>query len=136
MPDLIVEAHAEQDLDTLFLEDEDTAAIIDVLLDEIYGNEDLIQLLCTDRSRRMEEPAFTNERFIELWNIGYTIYRLKMWDLEDSLLSHRTLHAYDGRSDCTHILAIIHRDHAYDTNHPQVRRCVADYDAIGIYRAH
>lgn len=135
MPELIVEPHAEADLDELFESDPDTAAIIDVLLDEIFGNEELIQLLCTDRANRREDPAFDNERFIELWNDGYTIYRLKIWDMDGALINHRALHAYDGRSDCTHILGILHRDYAYDTAHEKVRRCVGDYESIGIYRA-
>ncbi|MFM2465127.1 hypothetical protein P0D87_15905 [Paraburkholderia sp. RL17-368-BIF-A] len=135
MSQLIVEPNAESDLDELFETDPDAAAIIDVLLDEIYGDEELIQLLCANRTARLEDPAFNNERFIELWDAGYTIYRLKIWDMDGGLLDQRVLHAYDGRSACTHILGILHRDYAYDTAHEKVRRCVEDYDAIGIYRA-
>jgi len=135
MPRLIVQPSAEADLDELYEIDEEAAATINVLLDEIYGNEQLIELLCRDRVARREDPAFDNERFIELWNDGYTIYRLKMWDFDGALIPYRVLHAYDGRTDCTHILAILPREHSYDTAHEKVRRCVGDYDALGFYRA-
>lgn len=135
MASLIVEPNAEADLDELYELNEDAAAIITVLLDDIYANDDLIEILCKNRSSRYKDPAFNNERFIELWNDGYTIFRLKIWDFDGALLDYRVLTAYDGRTDCTHVLGILHRDFAYDTSHPKVRRCISDYDAIGIYRA-
>lgn len=48
MPRLIVQPSAEADLDELYEVDEEAAATISVLLDEIYGNEQLIELLCRD----------------------------------------------------------------------------------------
>nr|WP_179254160.1 hypothetical protein [Burkholderia sp. AU33423] len=135
MPSLIVEPNAEADLDELFDQDEDAAAVINVLLDEIYGNNGLIEILCENRSARHEDPAFNVERFIELWEDGYTVFRLKIWNFDGALLDYRVLTCYDGRTDCTHVLGILHREFAYDTSHPKVRRCISDYEAIGIYRA-
>ncbi|MFM0135062.1 hypothetical protein [Caballeronia grimmiae] len=121
-------------MNELFEIDEDAAAVIDVVLEELCENSELVELLNCDRARRLQDPAFDNQKIEALWKIGYFIFRLKMMDFDGGVVPHRVLHATDGRTSCTHVLAIIERQSSYDLKHHRVQRSVADYDELGIYR--
>lgn len=130
----IVELAAERDLDEIFEEDEDSAAVIDVLLEEFCNHPEWADLLEKDRTRRIQDPAFENQKFEEAWRKGYFFFRLKLWNLDGGLVPYRILHATDRRTDNAHIFGIFARDIAYDINHTKVQRCFTDYDVLGIYR--
>jgi len=132
MASFILEPGAEDDLDRLWDVDEDAAATILVLLDELENGAPEVERLFQKGFRRLDDPAFDVDRFEEFWRQGLNLLRLKLWDHGGSLVPYRILYAYDPRFESYHALAIIDRDFAYDSNHPTVQRVVADYEALGL----
>ena len=123
---------AKLDLDRLYDEDEDAAAEIETALDEISNDQRLLERLTTKKFRSPDTPDFDVDRFEELWQQGLNLFRLKFWDWEGGLLPYRVLYAYDPRNDIYHVLAVVHRDHAYNTKHPTVQRVVSQYHELGL----
>lgn len=132
MPLFIVETGAERDLDALWDQDEDAAATIIVLLEELENGAPEVERLFRRGFRRTEDPAFDVDHFEEFWRQGLNLLRLKIWDEGGALVPYRILYAYDPRYESYHALAIIDRNFAYDSNHPTVQRVIADYEHLGL----
>lgn len=133
MTKFIVEPSADGDIDELFDTDEDTAATILVVLDELMARPNLRDRLFRHGYRNVENPTFDVEQISRFFRRDYVIYRIKIWDEDGSLLPYRALYAYDGRTETYHVLGIFHRQYAYDETHPKVQRMLADYEALGLF---
>lgn len=132
MVNIIVHPNARIDLDALWDLDEDTAAEIETALEEIASDSRLADYLCRRKFRNYGEPDYEVDTFEKLQREGLNLYRLKFWDYQGALLSYRVLYAFYAQRDAYYILAVISREHAYDTEHPLVQRVIADYDRLGI----
>lgn len=129
---LIVEPAAESDLEQIWDINEDAAATITVLLEELESGVPELDRLFRRGFRRIEDPAFDVDHFIEFWREGFNLLRLKIWDEGGALVPYRILYAFDPRYDSYHVLAIIDRDFAYDRTHPIVQRVINDYTHLGL----
>jgi len=110
----------------------DAAAEVETALDEISNDPRLLERLHKKNFRSIGTPHFDVDRFEELWQQGLNMLRLKFWDWQGSVVPYRVLYAHDARNDIFHVLAVVQRDHAYDTNHPLVVRVCAQYSALGL----
>jgi mRNA-degrading endonuclease RelE of RelBE toxin-antitoxin system len=130
---ITISDHAKDDLDRLYEVDEDSAAEIEVALDEIANDRRLLDRLTEKHFKSLDKPEFSVDRFEELWQKGYNLLRLKFWDWQGSLVPYRVLYAYDPRSETFHVLAVVKRNHAYNTKHPVVARVVEQYNSLGLH---
>ncbi len=129
---IVVTPAARIDLDDLWETDEDGAAEIEAVLEEISNDVDLMSGLCARGFRHLAAPALEVDRFLALWNQGLNMYRLKIWDWLGGLLPYRVIYAHHAQNDIFYILAVVPRDFNYDIQHPIITRVCSDYQRLGI----
>ncbi|MDN4052521.1 type II toxin-antitoxin system RelE/ParE family toxin [Massilia sp. YIM B02763] len=130
---IVITDAAKDDLDRLYDVDEDAAAEIETALDEIAHDPLLLERLTEKKFKSIGTPEFDVDVFEELWKRGLNLLRLKFWDWQGSVVSHRVLYAYAPRTDIYYVLAVVERNYAYDTKHPTVLRVIRQYDALGLH---
>lgn len=132
MNEVRLTAHAVADLDAIYEVDADSAAEIETALEEIQNDNDLSRYLHERFFRNLGPPSYEVDHFNELWEKGLNIFRMKFWDYQGSLVPYRVLYAHNPKTDCFYILAVLDRKITYDTQHPIVKRVLADYERLGI----
>jgi len=125
---------ANADLAELFRLDVPSATATYVLLETLFTDEVLAEKLYVNNVTHYLSPGFHNLLVTRFRMKGYTIYRLKYHDEDGQLIRYRILHAYHGGVDCSYVLAIMERQHAYDHTHWKLKRLFGTYDTLGIYR--
>lgn len=132
---LTVHPSAEDDLDCLYEsgdpKQEDIAAAIDVLLEELGDDSSFLSRMHKPYEIWPGEPSAETNRVVRLWREGYNILRLKAWDC-GQLIPYRVIYAFDPRKDEFHVLGVLHRDICYEKDHPKSKRILADYNSLGI----
>lgn len=130
MAHLIMHPDAESDLERLWRLDRCAAVRIISLLEEIEGDEDLLDQLSVDHFLREAPRQFDVVQWIELWKSGRNVFRLKAWDANIVQLPYRVLYAFIPQPDEYHILGVIHRDWDYQIDHPFSQRIIKAYDEL------
>ncbi len=127
---LLVHQDAAQDLEELWNTSEQAAARIAALLQEIQCDQTLLEALTDDDFGAYGFKKFHVKKWLHFWNKGFNLWRLKVWDLENSGLPYRIVYAYKVGRQQYYVLGIIHRNFNYDPNHPFTRRILRAYDSI------
>jgi len=127
---LFVHDDAERDLEKLWDEAPETAARIGVLLQELEGNQDLLDRLTQHDFGNYRTAEFHVSKWLNQWNKGRDLWRLKVWDLEDKGLQYRIVYAFVPGKSQYHVLGIVSRDFDYDSSHPLSRRIIAAYQNL------
>lgn len=130
MPALCIHTDAKKDLDELWDTDFTAAAKITVTLEELEGNSDLLDSLTDDHYGDDHTEDFSVCKWLEHWNNGRDLWRLKLWDLEDKGLRYRIIYAYIPRTQHYHVLAIAPREFNYDTKAPISKRILEAYEDL------
>lgn len=131
MYSLAIYDDAEKDLDALWDSDEDAAADIDVLLDEIRGDQNLLDLMTVD--------GYVGDKFdvVEMRYFRRTrlnIWRLKAGYLEADWTQYRIIYAFEPKKKTYHVLAVMPREKDYEKDRQFVARLERAYDDLGIPR--
>ena len=92
--------------------------IIDSLLDHDFGAD--------------HTTAYHVSKWFEFWNIGYNIWRLKIWIEPKGSLRYRIVYAYEPKFLQYYVLAIVHRDFDYKSDHEITNRILKAYRTLGI----
>lgn len=92
--------------------------IIDSLLDHDFG---------ADYS-----ATYHVSKWHEFWNVGFNIWRLKIWIEPKGSLHYRIVYAYEPKSLQYYVLAVVHRNFDYQQNHEITNRIVKAYRDLGI----
>lgn len=130
MDSLRIHDDAAADLELLWEEAPVAAARIAVLLQELEGNQDLLDRL-TQHDYGLHQSADIHiSKWFEHWNKGRDIWRTKVWDLEDKGLMYRIIYAFMPSTHEYHVLAIAPRDFNYETDHPITKRILAAYESL------
>ena len=130
MLSLCVHDDAVADLEALWESEPRAAARIVALLEELDGNKDLLDRLTQHHYGVRSRADFNVSKWLEHWNRGRDLWRLKIWDLEDKGLKYRIIYAFIPRTQCHHILAIAPRDFNYETSHPISQRILYAYENL------
>ena len=130
MAALIINPDAEDDLERLWRLDRWSATRIIALLEEIEGNDDLLDRLSQDYFHRDAPRQFDVRRWVEAWNSGSNLFRLKVWDPNDDLLPYRVIYAFLPNQSEYHVLAVVHREWNYDPEHKLSHRIFQAYDEL------
>ena len=92
--------------------------IIDSLLDHDFGAD--------------HTAAYHVSKWYEFWNVGFNIWRLKVWIEPKGSLGYRIVYAYEPKSLQYYVLAIVHRDFDYKSDHEITSRILKAYKDLGI----
>lgn len=131
MYSLVLSRGAQDDLEQLWADDEVAAAAIDVLLQEVQGNQHLLDMLTAHDFGAYGTERFHVSRWVTQQRQDRNLWRLKLWDLERQGIRYRVVYALDQRRRY-HVLGIVHRDFNYDPNDECSRRILAEYDDLDI----
>lgn len=127
---LFVHDDAEDDLNALWDEAPEIAARITVLLEELEGNQDLLDRLTQHDFGAYGSRDFHVSKWVEQWRKGKDLWRLKVWDLEKSGVRYRIVYAFVPGKGQYHVLGIVPRDFNYEADHELSRRIFAAYENL------
>lgn len=127
---LQIHEDAEADLETLYRRSPRVAARILALLQEVEANQDLLDRLTQQNFGRDHTADFHVARWIEQWNKGKNLWRLKLWDLEDKGIRYRVVYAFVPQHSRYHVLGIVPRSFNYEEDHPLTIRILAAREAL------
>ncbi|MDZ7750148.1 MAG: hypothetical protein U5S82_00455 [Gammaproteobacteria bacterium] len=127
---LFLHDDAVADLDTLWLTDFDVAKRITVLLEELKGNQGLLDRLTQHKYGANRSADFDVSKWQEQWHKGRNLWRLKIWDLEDTGLRYRVIYAFDPKKHHYYILAVAPRSFNYAEAHPLTVRIRRAYEEL------
>lgn len=124
MYSILVHDDAEIDLALLWDTDLKAASVIQSLLEELDGDQDLLD--------RLSQHGFKNEeidisKWQAQWKKGLNLWRLKAIELERLGIQYRLIYAFVPNKKCYHLLAIAPRDFDYDPQHETTKRILRTY---------
>lgn len=127
---LFVHDDADGDLEALWKSEPDAAARIAVLLEELAGNQDLLDRLTQHNFGVHGHHDIHISKWQEQWRKGNDLWRFKVWDLEDKGLRYRIVYAFLPQKRHYHVLAIAPRSFNYDASHPLTKRILCAYQDL------
>ncbi|NYT81420.1 hypothetical protein H0A70_07945 [Alcaligenaceae bacterium] len=123
---------AEEELDALYDEDVDHAALIDELLWQLEENPGLLDELCREKHHALHTPTFQVKQFREVWKDGYNVFILKVWTGDGVSIPHRLIYGYHGQLDRYYVLTVMPRGVNYECDQNFIDKVCRIYDRIGI----
>lgn len=131
MYSLHIHPDAEDDLADLWNSDADAAALITVALEEIQGDQRLLDgLTIHGFGADDDEELIEVKKWLAFWNKGRDIWRFKIWDVEQLGTPYRIVYAYEVGERRYTVLGIFHRSFNYDPSHPLSLRVKNAYDNL------
>lgn len=131
MYNLYIHNDAADDIEHLLLADPEAAAKIVALLEELHGNQDLLDRLTQHEFGKYTKTNFSVSRIVSQWKIGRNLWRLKIRELEEIRLRYRIIYAFVPVKKNYHILAIAPRDnYNYEPNHELTQRITKAHDTL------
>lgn len=127
---LFLHPDARSDLESLWDSAPEAAAKITVLLEELESNQDLLDRLTQHKFGDRRSAEFQVSMWLEQWNQGRDLWRLKVWDLEKQGLRYRILYAFVPGKLQYHVLGIAPREFNYDADTDIAKRVLAAYAAL------
>lgn len=128
---LFIHKDAKDDLELLWSSDSTAAAQITVFFEELDENQDLLDRLTQhDFGHSRGSAQLSVSKWQSLWNRGFDIWRLKLWDLENIGIQLRIIYAYIPIKNNYHILAIAPRSFNYDEKDPISERIITAYSGL------
>ncbi len=133
---LSLHSDAADDLRALMTSDPDAGGKIAAFLQQAKHDPKILDsLLNHDFGANKSEPYHVSKWF-EFWNSGINLWRLKLWTFPKGSLKYRVFYAYQPSTHHYHVLAIVHRDFDYKTDHEATKRILAAYHSLGITTIH
>ena len=132
---LRVHEDADADLEEIANRDPDAAAFLAIFLEELEGDQDLLDRLTQDhynvkRGHPVDWVADFNVKvWIEQRDAGRNLWRLQSWDIETS--EYRVVYAFKPLVRTYVVLGVFHkRQFNYELNNPLTLRVIAAYENI------
>jgi hypothetical protein len=123
---------AADDLRGLMVIDQAQAGKIAAFLQQAKNDPKIVvTLLDHDFGETRREPHHVS-KWLEFWNTGFNLWRVKLWSFPKGSLSYRIVYAYQPSTQHYHVLAIVHRDFDYQTDHAITQRILLAYRSLGI----
>lgn len=129
---LRIHEDADEDLEEIAKNDPDAAAFLIVFLEELEGDQDLLDRLTQDqynvkRRRPVDWVADFNVKvWIEQRDANRNLWRLQAWDIDAS--QYRVVYAFEPATRTYGVLGVFHkRQFNYESNNPLTRRVLAAY---------
>ena len=132
VPSLTIHPDAADDIRQLMANDQFAAGRIVALLQQAKVDPKIMGSLLDHDFGAGQTATYHVSKWLEFWNVGYNIWRLKIWTVPKGSLRYRIVYAYEPRSLKYYILAIVHRDFDYNRNHDITQRILQAYRNLGI----
>jgi len=126
---LFIHADAKKDLAELQLKDRRAAALIVAMLEEIEGDQRLLDALTVHDFGDDGNEKFHVSKWLEMWNKGLDLWRIRIWAL-DRIAPYRVVYAYERGKQRYHVLGVFHRDFNYDPADARVKRVKDAYEQL------
>lgn len=130
MYSLFVHDLAKEDLESLWETEEEVAATVEALLQELKADQKALESLTDHGFGADRSKPFSVSKWQELWRQKKDIWRIRSWALESLGHSYRIIYCYQPSTLSYYVLSIIHRDFDYDTSDPRVQRILDAYDDL------
>lgn len=132
MPTLSIHPDAAADLRQLMATDKFAAGKVLALLQQAKQDPKIIDSMLDHDFGEDHSAPFHVSKWFEFYNAGYNIWRLKIWIEPKGSLRYRIVYAYEPKTLQYHVLAIVHRDFDYKSDHEITRRIRQAYKDLGI----
>jgi hypothetical protein len=127
---LYIHDDAKADLAGLLRRVPRTAGRIVSVLKELAEDQDLLDRLTQHDFGKLPPADFHVSRWVEQWNKGRNLWRIKVWDLEDRGIKYRIVYASVPNRRQYHVLGVVPRSFNYEEDHPLTRRILAAHDDL------
>lgn len=132
VPSLSIHPDAAGDIRRLMATDRFAAGKVVALLQQAKADPAIIDSLLDQDFGADHAAAYHVSKWVGLWNIGYNIWRLKIWIGPKGSLRYRIVYAYEPKSLQYHVLAVVHRNFDYKRDHEITNRILKAYQDLGL----
>lgn len=132
VPTLTIHPDAANDLRQLMLSDRFAAGKLAALLQQAKHDPKIIDSLLDHDFGADHTASYHVSKWYEFWNVGFNIWRLKVWIEPKGSLRYRIVYAYEPKSLQYYVLAVVHRDFDYKRDHEITSRILKAYKDLGI----
>lgn len=132
MPTLSIHPDAAADIRQLMATDKFAAGKVVALLQQAKADPAIIDSLLDHDFGADHAAAYHISKWFEFWNVGYNLWRLKIWMEPKGSLRYRIVYAYEPRTLQYHVLAVVHRDFDYKRDHEITSRILKAYKDLGL----
>lgn len=120
---LIIHDDAKDDLQRLREISTEAAVRIVLMLQEIQGDQDLLDRLSQDNYGHPGFSSFNVCGWKSQWHNNQNLWRLKAWDLEKAGLKYRIIYEFIPKTKHYCVLAVVDRkEFNYESDHPITKR--------------
>lgn len=132
MPYLSIHPDAAADIRELMAKDRFAAGKVVALLQQAKADPAIIDSLLDHDFGADHAAAYHVSKWFDFWNVGYNLWRLKIWMEPKGSLRYRIVYAYEPRTLQYHVLAVVHRDFDYKRDHEITSRILKAYEDLGL----
>jgi hypothetical protein len=132
VPTLTIHPDAAHDLRLLMASDRFAAGKVAALLQQAKHDPKIIDSLLDHDFGADHSATYHVSKWYEFWNVGFNIWRLKIWAEPKGSLRYRIVYAYAPKSLQYYVLAVVHRDFEYKKDHEITSRILKAYRDLGI----
>lgn len=125
---------AIDDIDKIYVVDEDAAADIEVFLEEAKLNQKTLDNLTVNKYVNHEDVPYDVKELIEPKKQKLILWRVRLLWLDSNARDYRIIYAFNPAEMRYYILGVVPRKFNYDINHETTKRIIAAYDKLGIPR--
>jgi hypothetical protein len=125
---------AIDDINKIYLIDEDAAADIEVFLEEAKLNQKTLDSLTVNNYVNHEDPPFDVKELIELKRHKYIVWRVRLLWLDSNARNYRIIYAFNPTEMRYYILGVVPREFNYDIKNEITKRIIAAYGKLGLPR--
>ncbi|CAH1903863.1 conserved hypothetical protein [Candidatus Nitrotoga sp. HW29] len=132
VPTLTIHPDAVRDLKLLMASDRSAAGKVAALLQQAKHDPKIIDSLLDHDFGADHSAIYHVSKWYEFWNVGFNIWRLKIWTEPKGSLRYRIVYAYAPKSRQYYVLAVVNRDFEYKKDHEATIRILKAYRDLGI----
>lgn len=124
---------AQDDIRQLKRANPDAAALVLATIQEIRGDQNLLDSLTIhefeERLSKLD-VTYTVKHWWEHFRKGRDLWRLRVIDDDNLLTDFRIIYGYSISESKYYILGVVPRSFNYDSNHPQTKRILGEYEDL------
>ncbi len=132
VPTLTIHPDAVRDLKLLMASDRSAAGKVAALLQQAKHDPKIIDSLLDHDFGAGHSATYHVSKWYEFWDVGFNIWRLKIWTEPKGSLRYRIVYAYEPKSLQYYVLAVVHRDFNYKRDHEITTRITKAYKDLRI----
>lgn len=115
---IYIHPDAKQDLMSMIANSQHKAvAIITTIIEQINNDPDLFDRLTQHGFGVKDIDSFNVKRWHELWNAGYNVLRMRIWDMEDVGANRRIIYLFLPQERCCYVVGVVPREFNYEKDH-------------------